>query len=221
MNSRKWSYSHILGNPLKSLQVKISSFKSSMIVYKRKKRSIFMASTVYWHGITGKDRCNQLSEADHWELLWKRSTYAMQNTNVYDITSKYNKMLHPHIPRGKRTFSSLRATCAWSGRLLVSRERLELLCPGWVVNCLQPASLSAVLEEPDSLISQLSGFTRLAARDEDRWEGDEEEVEESFCNDMQRIWLEFCDTLRGELHYCNREREQNPNQHYNDMLKLE
>lgn len=93
----------------------------------------------------------------------------------------------PHAPLGSRTFSSLRATCAWSGRPPESSERLGLPRPGLmaVAGRLAPASLSAVREEPWP-VSRLSGRTRLTAKEDDHWEEDEEEEEEAFCDEMGR-----------------------------------
>lgn len=99
-------------------------------------------------------------------------------------------MLDPDVPLGRRTFSSLRATCAWSGRLPESREGLGLLRLGLtaVACALVPLSPSVVLEEP-WLTSRLGDRARLTAREEDHWEVDkeeEEEEEEAFCGEMRR-----------------------------------
>lgn len=127
-------------------------------------------------------------------------------------------MLYPHIPLGSRTFSSLRATCACSGRPPESRERLGLLRPGLkAVACrLLPASLSAVLEEP-WLASRLSGRTRLTAKEEDHWEVDEEEEEEAFCDEMGRTWSESVDADRGELLFWKMEKHEWSYQLYTNM----
>lgn len=116
-------------------------------------------------------------------------------------------MLYPHVPLGRRTLSSLRATCAWSVWPLPSRERLGLLRPAlmgapWK---LVPVSSSAVLEEP-WLTSWLSGRTRLTAKEEDHWE--EEEEEEAFCDEMGRIWSESA--VSGELLFWNMEKMSDP-----------
>lgn len=72
----------------------------------------------------------------------------------------------------------------------MSRERLGLLLPGLVgaASILEPASPSAVLEEP-WLTSRLCGRTRLTAKEEDHWEEEEEDkvVDKSFCDDIERI----------------------------------
>jgi len=83
----------------------------------------------------------------------------------------------PGVPLGRRTLSSLRATCAWSGRPAASREGPGL---NGVAGC-WPASRSAVLEEPGPT-SRLSGRTKLTANDDDHWE-EEEEEEEAFCDE--------------------------------------
>ena len=121
-------------------------------------------------------------------------------------------MLYPHVPLGRRTLSSLRATCAWSGRPSASRERLGLLRPGLMGAASRsvPASLSEVLEEP-WLTSRLGGRTRLTAKDEDHWD-EEDDDKEAFCDEMERIWSEFVDTVRGELLFWRRERDEFPNQ---------
>lgn len=125
-------------------------------------------------------------------------------------------MLYPHVPLGRRTLSSLRATCAWSGRPPASRERLGLLRPGLegAASRLVPASPSAVLEEP-WLTSRLCGRTRLTAKDEDHWEEEDKVEDGSFCDEMGRIWSESVDAVRGELLW-KRERDEFPNQHYNN-----
>ncbi len=124
-------------------------------------------------------------------------------------------MLYPHVPLGRRTLSSLRATCAWSGGPPASRERLGLLRPGLMGTAcrLVPASPSAVLEEP-WLTSRLSGRTRLTAKEDDHWEEEEEEEEEAFCGEMGRIWSESMDAVRGELLFWKRDRDEFSNQHY-------
>lgn len=71
----------------------------------------------------------------------------------------------------------------------MNRERPGLLLPGLVgpASKLEPASPSAVLEEP-WLTSRLCGCTRLTAKDEDHWEEEEDKVvDESFCDDVERI----------------------------------
>lgn len=123
--------------------------------------------------------------------------------------AKCVNVLYSHVPLGSRTFSSLRATCAWSGRPPESRERLGLLRPGLMaVACrLVPASLSVVLEEP-WLASRLSGRTRLTAKEDDHWEEDEEEEEEAFCDEMGRTWSESADAVRGELLFWKMEKHE-------------
>lgn len=86
------------------------------------------------------------------------------------------------VPLGRRTLSSLRATCACSGRPPASREGLGLLRPDLKGSpCrLLPVSPSVVLEEP-WMTSRLSGRTRPTARDDDQ----EEEEEEAFCDERR------------------------------------
>lgn len=102
-------------------------------------------------------------------------------------------MPHSHVPLGRRTFSSLRATCAWSGSPPTSRVRLGLRRPARMVAASEfvPASPSAVLEDPWPT-SRLSGRTRLTAKEEDHCEEEEEqeeedEEEEAFCGEMRKI----------------------------------
>ena len=74
---------------------------------------------------------------------------------------------------------------------------------------MEPASPSAVLEEPGPA-SRLSGRTRLTAKEDDHWEEeeDEEEEEEAFCDEMGRIWSESVDAVRGELLFWKRDRHE-------------
>lgn len=138
-----------------------------------------------------------------------------KHTEMGKHACKCIHMLHPHVPLGRRTLSSLRATCAWRGRPPAKREKVGLLRPGLAAAAiwLAPASPSAVLEEP-WLASRLCGRTRLTAKDEDHWEEDEEE-EESFCDNMGRTWSESVDAMRGELLFWKRESDEFPNQHFN------
>lgn len=116
-------------------------------------------------------------------------------------------MLCPHVPLGRRTLSSLRATCACRGRepslsppppppATTSRDRLGLRHRGLAGGeeaRLVPASPCPLLEEEPWMISRLCGLTRLRARDEDQREEDEEDEEvddrvegESFCDGARR-----------------------------------
>lgn len=115
-------------------------------------------------------------------------------------------VVFPCVPLGRRTFSSLQATCAW--RLLPRREKVGLLPPALAgANRKAAPDSSSVASEEPRRSSWLRGRARLAAREEDHWEEEGDEEEWAFCDEIGRTWSESTEEVRGELVFWNTEKQ--------------